>query len=88
MQAYLILYRNNNWIKHCNNIVYNRGEAIHSFNIHFRRLYNHIPELIRPNNQAAMIHYYNTLSPIFRNMLEEKGVNDISTTLQTFLKFE
>jgi hypothetical protein len=33
-----------------NNIAYKDGDTIHSFNLRFTKLYNQIPELIRPHN--------------------------------------
>jgi hypothetical protein len=44
-----------------NNIAYNNGETMKSFNLRFTKLYNQIPELIRPQNQATFMHYYNEL---------------------------
>jgi len=35
-----------------------------------------------------MIHYYNTLPPIYRNRLEEKGVTELFSTLQACLEYE
>ena len=35
-----------------------------------------------------MIHYYNTLPPIFRNRLEDKNIAKLSVALQTCLEFE
>jgi hypothetical protein len=40
-----------------NNIAYKDGETINSFNLCFTMLYNQIPELIRPQNQATFMHY-------------------------------
>ena len=44
-----------------NNIAYKDGETIKSFNLRFTKLYNQIHELIRPQNQADFMHYYNEL---------------------------
>lgn len=35
-----------------------------------------------------MIHYYNTLPPIFRNRLEDKNITKLSVVLQSCLEFE
>jgi len=35
-----------------------------------------------------MIHYYNTLPPIFRNSLEDKNITELSVALQSCLEFE
>ena len=40
-----------------NNIAYKDGETIKSFNLRFTKLYNQIPELIQPQNQATFMHY-------------------------------
>jgi hypothetical protein len=44
-------------LREYNNIAYKDGETIKSFNLHFTKLYNQIPELIRPHNQATFMHY-------------------------------
>jgi hypothetical protein len=41
-------------LKEYNNIVYNNGETIKSFNLCFTKLYNQIPELICPHNQVIL----------------------------------
>jgi hypothetical protein len=46
-----------------NNIAYKDGETIKPFNLRFTKLYNQIPELIHPQNQATFMHYYNALPP-------------------------
>jgi hypothetical protein len=43
-----------NHLREYNNIVYNNGETIKSFNLRFTKLYNQIPELIRPQNQVVL----------------------------------
>jgi hypothetical protein len=53
-----------------NNIAYKDGETIKSFNLHFTKLYNQILELIRPQNQAAFMHYYNSLPSPYQHRLE------------------
>ena len=63
-------------------MVFHPGESIKSFNLRFTKLYNKIHELI------ALIHYYNSITPIYKNRLEEKVVDSIATTLQTFLEYE
>jgi hypothetical protein len=46
-------------LREYNNVTYKDGETIRSFNLHFTKLYNQIPELIHPQNQATFMHYYN-----------------------------
>jgi hypothetical protein len=46
-------------LREYNNITYKDGETIKSFNLCFTKLYNQIPELIRPHNQATFMHHYN-----------------------------
>jgi hypothetical protein len=53
-----------------NNIAYKDSENINSFNLRFTKLYNQIPELIRPQNQVAFMHYYNALPSPYWHWLE------------------
>jgi hypothetical protein len=76
------------WLKEYNNITYNKGETIKSFNIHFTKLYNQIPELITPKNQATFMHYYNSLPYAYCHRLEEKDIDNIRSTLHTCLEYE
>jgi hypothetical protein len=71
-----------------NNIAYKDYETIKSFNLHFTKLYNQIPELIRHQNQAAFMHYYNSLPSPYRHRLEEKAIDNLGSTLHTFLEYE
>jgi hypothetical protein len=41
-----------NLLKSYNNLTYNQGETINDFNLCFTKLYNQIPEIIRPHNQG------------------------------------
>jgi hypothetical protein len=75
-------------IKEYNNIVYNKGETIKSFNLCFTKLYDQIPDIIRPHNQAIFMHYYNTLLVAYIHRLEEKDVNSLEFALKTCLEFE
>jgi len=69
-------------------MVYHLGETIKDFNLSFTKLYNQIPKLIIPHSQHVMIHFYNTLPPIYKNRLEEKDINNLGSTLQTYSEFE
>jgi hypothetical protein len=71
-----------------NNITYNDGETIKSFNFFFTKLYNQIPELIRPQNQASFMHYYNALPSPYRHRLEEKSIDNLDSALHTCLEYE
>jgi hypothetical protein len=71
-----------------NNIVYKNCETIKSFNLHFTKLYNQIPELIRPQNQATFMHYYNVLPYPYQHRLEEKFIDNLGSSLHTCLKYE
>jgi hypothetical protein len=71
-----------------NNITYKDGETINSFNLCFTKLYNQIPELIHPQNQAAFMHYYNALPSPYHHRLEEKSIYNISFALHTFSENE
>jgi hypothetical protein len=51
-------------------------------------LYNQILELIRHQNQVAFMHYYNVLPYPYHNRLEEKDIDNIGSTLHTFLEYE
>jgi hypothetical protein len=53
-----------------NSIAYKDDETIKSFNLRFTKLYNQIPELIHPQNQATFMHYYNALPSPYRHRLE------------------
>jgi hypothetical protein len=75
-------------LREYNNIVYNNGETIKFFNLRFTKLYNQIPELIRPHNQVAFIQYYNALPSSYHQRLEEKNVTNLGYALQTCLEYE
>jgi hypothetical protein len=53
-----------------NSVTYKYGETIKSFKLHFTKLYNQIPELIWPQNQATFMHYYNALPSPYHHRLE------------------
>jgi hypothetical protein len=44
-------------LREYNNVTYKDGETIKCFNLCFTKLYNQIPELIRPQNRAKFMHY-------------------------------
>jgi hypothetical protein len=71
-----------------NNITYKDGETIKSFNLCFTKLYNQIPELIRPHNQASFMHYCNALPSPYRHSLEEISIDNLGSTLHTYLEYE
>jgi hypothetical protein len=71
-----------------NNIAYKYGETIKSFNLCFTKLYNQIPELIRPQNQASFMHYYNALPSSYLHRLEEKSIDNLGFALYTCLEYE
>jgi hypothetical protein len=75
-------------LREYNNISYKDGETIKYFNLRFTKLYNQIPELICPQNQAAFMHYYNALPSPYRHRLEEKAIDNLGSALQTFLEYE
>jgi len=70
------------------NLIYNQGETINAFNLCFTKLYNQILEIIRPRNQATLVHYYNALSSSYHHRLDEKNVNSLGSTFQTCLEYE
>jgi hypothetical protein len=57
-------------LREYNNVTYKDGETIKFFNLCFTKLYNQIPELIRPQNQATFMHYYNALPSLYHHRLE------------------
>jgi hypothetical protein len=71
-----------------NNIAYKDNETIKSFNLRFTKLYNQIPELVRPHNQASFMHYYNALPSPYWHRLEEKDIYNIGSTLHTCIEYE
>jgi hypothetical protein len=71
-----------------NNIAYKDGETINSFNLHFTKLYNQIPELILPQNQDTFMQYYNALPSPYRHRIEEKAIDNIGFALHTCLEYE
>jgi hypothetical protein len=75
-------------LRECNNISYKDGETIKSFNLHFTKLYNQIPELIRPKNQFSFMHYYNAVPSPYPHRLKEKDIENLGSTLHTFLEYE
>jgi hypothetical protein len=70
------------------NISYKDGETIKSFNLHLIKLYNQIPELIHPQNQASFMHYYNALPSPYHHRLEENSIDNLGSSLQSFLEYE
>jgi hypothetical protein len=75
-------------LREYNNIAYKDGETIKSFNLCFTKLYNQILELIQPQNQAAFMHYYNALPSPYHHRLEEKVVDNLGSTLHTYLEYK
>jgi hypothetical protein len=75
-------------LREYNNVTYKDGETIKSFNLHFTKLYNQIPELIRPQNQASFMHYYNALPSPYHHRLEEKAIDNFVSALHTCSKYE
>jgi hypothetical protein len=71
-----------------NNISYKDGETIKSFNLCFTKVYNQIHELIRPQNQATFMHYYNDCPSLYRHRLEEKSIENLGSSLNTCLEYE
>jgi hypothetical protein len=57
-------------LREYNKITYKDGETIKSFNLHFTKLYNQIPELILPKNQTTFMHYYNAFPSPYHHRLE------------------
>jgi hypothetical protein len=75
-------------LREYNNITYKDDETIKSFNLRFTKLYNQIPELIRPQNQSAFMHYYNALPSPYCHRLEEKSIDNLGSALHTCLEYE
>jgi hypothetical protein len=75
-------------LREYNNIVCNDSETIKSFNFRFTKLYNQIPELIRPQNHTAFMHYYNALPSPYHHRLEEKAIDNLGSALHTCLEYE
>jgi hypothetical protein len=73
-------------LREYNNVTYKDGETIKSFNLCFTKLYNQIPELIHPQNQAAFMHYYNALPSPYHHRLEEKSIDNIGSRSAYFLR--
>lgn len=76
------------WLKEYNSMIFQPSETIGALNLRFTRLYNRILEAIRPHEKASLICYYNIIPPIYKNGVEERVVDSISTTLQTCLEYE
>jgi hypothetical protein len=66
---------------------YKDGGTIKSFNLHFKKLYNQIPKLIHPQNQATFMHYYNALPSPYYHRLEEKAIDNLGYALHTCLEY-
>ena len=75
-------------LREYNNISYKDGETIKYFNLCFTKLYNQIPELIYPQNQASFMDYYNALPSPYHHRLEDKAIDNIGFVLHTFLEYE
>jgi hypothetical protein len=71
-----------------NKITYKDGETIKSLKLPFTKLYNKIPELIRPQNQVAFMHYYNALPSPYLHRIEEKSVDNLISTLHMCFEYE
>ena len=71
-----------------NNVTYKDGDTIKSFKLCFTKLYNQIPKLIRPQNQASFMHYYNALPSPYHHRLEEKAIDNLGFALHTCLEYE
>jgi hypothetical protein len=71
-----------------NNITYKDGETIKSSNFCFTKLYNQIYELIQPQNQASLMHYYNALPSPYHHRIEEKSIDNPGFALHTCLQYE
>jgi hypothetical protein len=71
-----------------NNISYKYGETIKSFNLCSTKLYNKIPELICPQNQATFMHYYNAIPSPYCHRIGEKVIDNLGSALHTFLEYE
>jgi hypothetical protein len=71
-----------------NNIAYKDGETIKSFNLWFTKLYNQIPELIRLQNQAVFMHYYNAFPSPYHHRIEENSIDNLGSALHTCLEYE
>jgi hypothetical protein len=78
----------NEQLREYNNIAYTNNETIKSCNLRFTKLYNQITKLILPQNQTAFMHYHNALPSPYRHRLEEKSIDNIGSTLHTYLEYE
>jgi hypothetical protein len=75
-------------LREYNNIAYKDRGTIKSFNLHFTKLYNQIPELIHPQNQVTFMHYYNALTSSYQHRVEENDIDNLGSALHTFLEYE
>jgi hypothetical protein len=75
-------------LREYNNVTYKEGETIKYFNLRFTKLYNQIPERIRPQNQATFMHYYNALPSPYHHRLEEKSIDNLGSALHTYSEYE
>jgi hypothetical protein len=75
-------------LREYNNVTYKDDETIKSFNLRFTKLYNQIPELTRPQNQADFMHYYNAFPSPYCHRLEEKSIDNIDSALHACLEYE
>ena len=71
-----------------NNFTYKDGETIKSFKLRFTKLYNQIPELIRPQNQATFMHHYNAFPSPYHHRVEEKSFDNLSSALHACSEYE
>lgn len=69
-------------------MIFQPGESMKAFSLRFTKLYNKILEIIRPHEQVSLINYYDTIPHVYKNILEDKFINDIATSLQTYLEYE
>jgi len=51
-------------------------------------LYNQIHELIRPEKQVEFMNYYNNLPSSYHHRLEEKDIDNLISTLHTYIEYE
>jgi hypothetical protein len=64
------------------------NETVSEFNTRFSKLYNKIPQNVRPNSDIALLYYFKAFDVSFGFLLREKELHDLDSTLVVATKIE
>jgi len=64
------------------------NETVSEFNTRFSKLYNKIPQNVRPNFDIALLYYFKAFDGSFGFLLREKEVHDLDSALVVATKIK